>query len=33
MDDGKKEIHNSVSTHKNKLFNLVNEYAKRQGII
>ncbi|UOQ49794.1 hypothetical protein MUN88_06890 [Gracilibacillus caseinilyticus] len=31
--DGKREIHHSVSIHKNKLINLVNEYAKRQGII
>ena len=31
--DDKREIHNSVSIHKNRLINLVNEYAKRQGII
>ncbi|MEH7123234.1 hypothetical protein V7127_08250 [Bacillus sp. JJ1773] len=31
--DGKREIHNSVSIHKNKLINLINEYAKTQGII
>ncbi|MBD1383593.1 hypothetical protein [Metabacillus arenae] len=31
--DAKREIHNSVLIHKNKLINLVNEYAKRQGII
>ncbi|MGD6874255.1 hypothetical protein ACQCU1_19000 [Sutcliffiella horikoshii] len=31
--DGKREIHNSVSIHKNKLINLVNEYAKEQGFV
>ncbi|MGM8216095.1 hypothetical protein ACLIA0_11025 [Bacillaceae bacterium W0354] len=31
--DGKREIHNSVSIHKNKLIKLINKYAKKQGII
>ncbi|UOQ83528.1 hypothetical protein [Gracilibacillus salinarum] len=31
--DGKREIHHSKSIHKNTLIKLVNDYAKRQGII
>ncbi|GAA0415888.1 MAG: hypothetical protein ACQEWU_07145 [Bacillota bacterium] len=31
--DDKREIHNSVSIHKNKFIKLVNEFAKKQGII
>ncbi|QFT89038.1 hypothetical protein FIU87_10305 [Bacillus sp. THAF10] len=31
--DGKREIHHSVSLLKNKLINLVNEYAKEQGFV
>ncbi|PMC37842.1 hypothetical protein CJ195_09535 [Bacillus sp. UMB0899] len=31
--EGKREIHNAVSINKSSLLKLVNEFAKRQGII